>query len=286
MRRSAIAVAVVAAVLGVITGAVVLAHEDSGDSGAVATTAPATTPTATPRPRRRPSPATGRPTADPIPILMYHVIADPPAGAPFPELYVSGDAFAGQIAWLAAHGFHAVTLQDAYDHWRIGLRLPARPIVVSFDDGYHSQFATAAPILRRHRWPAVLNLQVRNMKRSWGLTPSQIRLLIAAGWELDAHTLTHPDLTKVEAAQLEREVNGSRVALRARFDVPVNFFCYPAGRLDDTVVAAVRAAGYLGATTTAPGVATPADLFRLDRVRIGRSDGVAGLAAKLHAAGG
>src|SRR6188508_966940 len=115
MRRSAIAVAVVAAVLGIIPGAVVLAHRDSGDSDAVATTAPTTTaPTVAPQPPPPPRPATGRPTDDPIPILMYHVIADPPADAPFPELYVSGDAFAGQIAWLAAHGFHGVTLQDAY----------------------------------------------------------------------------------------------------------------------------------------------------------------------------
>ncbi len=285
MRRSAIAVAVGATVLGVIAGAVVLAHRGSGNGSAVATTAPTPTPTATPKPRPPQNPATGRPTDDPVPILMYHIIADPPADAPFPELYVSGNAFGGQIAWLAAHGFHGVTLQDVYDHWRIGLRLPTHPIVVSFDDGYHSQFATAAPILHGHGWPGVLNLEVRNMKRSWGLSPHQVRLLISAGWELDAHTLTHPDLTKIGAAQLTREVNGSRVVLRARFDVPVNFFCYPAGRLDDTVVAAVRAAGYLGATTTAPGVATPSDLFRLERVRVGRSDGVAGLIAKLHAAG-
>ena len=69
------------------------------------------------------------------------------------------------------------------------------------------------------------------------------------------------------------------------FGVPVDFFCYPAGRLDDTVVAAVRSAGYLGATTTAPGLATPADIFRLNRVRVDRSDGVAGLAAKLARCG-
>jgi len=61
--------------------------------------------------------------------------------------------------------------------------------------------------------------------------------------------------------------------------------CYPAGRLDENVVQAVRSAGYSGATTTAPGLATPADMFRLNRVRVDRSDGVAGLAAKLHAAG-
>jgi peptidoglycan/xylan/chitin deacetylase (PgdA/CDA1 family) len=285
MPRSAIAAAVVAAFLGAAGALALGGCSDSGDGTAVATTAPATTTQPAHESPPHEKPATGRPTDDPIPILMYHVIADPPAGAPFPELYVSGAAFAGQVAWLAAHGYHAVTLQDAYDHWRIGQVLPTHPIVISFDDGYHSQFATAAPALRRHGWPGVLNLEVRNTERSWGLSPRQVQLLIAAGWELGAHTLTHPDLTKVDAAQLEHEVSGSRAALRARYGVPVNFFCYPAGRLNDTVVAAVRSAGYLGATTTEPGLATPGDPFRLNRVRVDRSDGVAGLAAKLHAAG-
>ena len=65
--------------------------------------------------------------------------------------------------------------------------------------------------------------------------------------------------------------------------MPVNFFCYPAGRYDDTVVAAVKAAGFLGATTTNYGLARPSDLYTLSRVRIDGSDGVKGFAAKLAA---
>jgi hypothetical protein len=63
----------------------------------------------------------------------------------------------------------------------------------------------------------------------------------------------------------------------------VNFFCYPAGRYDAAVVAAVQQAGYLGATTTTYGLARPGDLFTLARVRVSGSDGVKGLAAKLAA---
>jgi peptidoglycan/xylan/chitin deacetylase (PgdA/CDA1 family) len=216
---------------------------------------------------------------------MYHVIADPPADARYPELYVSGEQFAREIGWLDHQGYHAVTLRDVYRHWRFGRSVPSHPVVLTFDDGYHSQFATAAPILRSHGWVGVLDLEVLNTERSWGLSEEQIRLLIRDGWELAAHTLTHPDLTQLPAAELRHEVAGSRAELRATFGVPVDFFCYPAGRYNDVVVAAVEAAGYLGATTTAPGLATPADLFRLNRVRVDRSDGVAGLAAKLHAAG-
>jgi hypothetical protein len=66
------------------------------------------------------------------------------------------------------------------------------------------------------------------------------------------------------------------------FHQPVDFFCYPAGRYDDAVVAAVRAAGFLGATTEAEGFAKRDSLFTLDRVRVNGSDGVVGLAEKLE----
>ena len=64
-----------------------------------------------------------------------------------------------------------------------------------------------------------------------------------------------------------------------------NFFCYPSGRYDDAVVAAVKAAGYLGATTTNFGLARPQDLYTLARVRVNGGEGARGLAAALEAFG-
>jgi peptidoglycan/xylan/chitin deacetylase (PgdA/CDA1 family) len=219
----------------------------------------------------------------PVPILMYHVISSPPANAPYPDLYVPGKSFAAQVGWLARHGYHAVTLQQVFDSWRGARTLPAKPIVLSFDDGYLSQLKNALPVLKARHWPGVLNLEVANTKPVWGIRPPGVRKLIRAGWEIDAHTLTHPDLTAVGSAQLRDEVAGSRAAIRKAFHVPVNFFCYPAGRYNDTVIAAVQAAGYLGATTTNYGLARPGDLYTLDRVRINGSDGISTFAGKLEA---
>jgi peptidoglycan/xylan/chitin deacetylase (PgdA/CDA1 family) len=228
-------------------------------------------------------PARGGTRLRPVPILMYHVLSVPPANAPYPELYVRPADFAAEVSWLAGHGYHAVTLQRVFDSWRGAATLPAKPVVLSFDDGYLSDVKTALPVLKARRWPGVLNLEVANLAPVWGIRPPGVRKLIAAGWEIDAHTLTHPDLTKVGAAQLRDEVAGSRAAIRKRFHVPVNFFCYPAGRYDPAVIAAVQRAGYLGATTTDYGLARPGDLFTLARVRVSGSDGVKGLAAKLTA---
>jgi peptidoglycan/xylan/chitin deacetylase (PgdA/CDA1 family) len=218
----------------------------------------------------------GAPSPRPVPILEFHVVGDPPPGAPTPGLYDSVATFRAQLAWLAAHGYHAVTLHDVYESWTHGKALPARPVVLTFDDGYPEDYTTVLPLLRARGWVGNLNLQIGN------LVPKRVRELIAAGWEIDAHTFTHPDLTKTSAAQLRREVAGARTWIRNVFEQPVDFFCYPAGRYDAAVVAAVRRAGYLGAETELPGPASPANgLFTLHRIELLRTDGVAGMAAKL-----
>ena len=222
----------------------------------------------------------GRPT--PVPILMYHVISDPRAGAPFPELFVSAKDFAGQMRWLERHGYHPVTLRAVWDHWHRGTPLPKRPVVVSFDDGYRSVAQAALPPMRERGWPGVLNLTVKNLHVAGGISERQVRSLIAAGWEIDSHTISHPDLPSLGDRELARELAGSRRELRQRFAVPVDFFCYPAGSYDARVIAAVRRAGYLGATTTRDGLARPSEPYELRRVRVSRSDGVAGLATKLE----
>jgi peptidoglycan/xylan/chitin deacetylase (PgdA/CDA1 family) len=159
-------------------------------------------------------------------------------------------------------------------------------VVVTFDDGSASIRRNALPILRKLRWPGVLNLKLGNMRSRGGITPAQIRALLAAGWELDSHTISHPDLTGLSAGALEHEVSDSRWMIQRQFHVPANFFCYPAGRFDARVIAAVRAAGYRGATTTINGLAEQTDPFTLPRIRVSRGDGAAGLARKLQAVGG
>lgn len=225
------------------------------------------------------------PPGQPVPILMYHVIEAPPPGAPYPELYLPADAFANQMRYLAAHHFHAVTLQAVWAYWENGATLPVHPIVLSFDDGYRSQFTNAARTLRRYHWPGVLNLIVSHLHAgTYGLGPHMVQAMIAAGWEIDSHTSTHPDLTTLPASTMVREVEQSRRILRRLFNVPVNYFCYPAGRYNASVIATVRSAGYIAATTTNYGVAHPSQgRFTLDRIRVDGTDTATTLGQKLTA---
>ena len=174
-----------------------------------------------------------------VPILMYHVIEDPPAGAPSPQLYVSAARSRGRWRGSTATALR-ITLTEIWRNWHHGEALPPRPVVITFDDGYRSVFENALPVLEDLGWPGVLNLKVDNVGAPWGISERHVRKLAAAGWELGAHTITHPDLRTLDDAALEREVAGSRARIAKRFGVPVDFFCYPAGRYDRRVIAAVQ----------------------------------------------
>jgi peptidoglycan/xylan/chitin deacetylase (PgdA/CDA1 family) len=219
-----------------------------------------------------------KPYTGPVPILEYHVLGAPDAAAPYPELYVGRTDFTKQMDWLDEHGFQAVTLEQVEAAWYHGGTLPAKPVVLSFDDGYRPQFTFALPELRKHGWAGLLNLKAEGSD----LYESNVKAMIAAGWELAAHTIHHLDLTELGAAQLKEEVAGSRAILRQEYGAPVDNFCYPAGSFDPTVIAAVEAAGYVGATTEIPGYAESDAPFELARFEILRSTGVSGLAEDLQ----
>jgi peptidoglycan/xylan/chitin deacetylase (PgdA/CDA1 family) len=184
------------------------------------------------------------PHTGPVPILEYHVLGASPADAPYPELYVTRPDFHHQMDWLEEHGYEAVTLEMVERAWYHGGTLPAKPVVLSFDDGYRPQFTYALPELRRHGWPGVLNLKAEGSD----LYTSNVEAMIDAGWE---------------------------------YGVPVADFCYPAGQFDATVIAAVKAAGYTAATTEIAGEASREAPYELARFEILSSSGVAGLAEDL-----
>ena len=79
-------------------------------------------------------------------------------------------------------------------------------------------------------------------------------------------------------------MDGSRLSIHRTYGIPVDFFCYPAGRYDTAVVAAVRRAGYKAATTTQLGLASPSsDPYTLDRVRVQGGETASALLAELAA---
>jgi peptidoglycan/xylan/chitin deacetylase (PgdA/CDA1 family) len=200
--------------------------------------------------------ATGQPQVT-IPILEYHYIRvnpNPSDRLGF-NLSVTPSDFSAQLDWLVAHGYHAVTAADVAGYFRAGQTLPAKSVVLTFDDGYEDFYTAAWPALEAHSFTAVAYIVPGFLQAGGYLTNDQVLALDRAGVEIGSHTLHHVDLTKQPPPVLQAELRGSRDYLEKLLGHPVLDFCYPSGRFSPDVVAAVSEAGYQTAVTEMPGAA-------------------------------
>lgn len=119
-------------------------------------------------------------------------------------------------------------------------------VTTSWDDG-HPCDMKLSELLSEFGLKGTFYVALKNRERAV-MTRSELREL-SAQFEIGAHTLTHPDLRRVDDDMLTREVNGSKAELEAIIGARVNMFCYPRGRHNHRVRDAVKRAGFTSART-------------------------------------
>ncbi|WP_309715672.1 polysaccharide deacetylase family protein [Armatimonas sp.] len=218
----------------------------------------------------------------PIPILMYHAVETTERSDKYKHFYVTAKELQRQIKELKARGYQAISL-DQLVAGLAGGPLPAKPVVLTFDDGYQNVLTNVHPTLSEANWPYAIYLVSERLggRNEWVeaegydatplLTEDEIRELAQSPLvTLGAHTATHPKLDQLSLDTARSEIFRSKQQLEETFQRPMQHFCYPYGHFNNSVVALVREAGYLTATTTQHGRVQESgeDLLRLPRVSI------------------
>jgi peptidoglycan/xylan/chitin deacetylase (PgdA/CDA1 family) len=186
-------------------------------------------------------------------LLAYHAV-----GSWSPTLAIPEPALRAQLSLLRRRGYVGVTAAEAERRRQEGT-LPARAVVVTFDDGFRSVLR-AKPILEELGFPATVfavtsfvdsgeplrwpGLEQSEESLGW----SELELLRDAGWEVGSHTATHPLLPDLDDAELERELADSRATIQKRLG-SCETLAYPYGRADERTAVAAARAGYLAAFT-------------------------------------
>jgi peptidoglycan/xylan/chitin deacetylase (PgdA/CDA1 family) len=216
-----------------------------------------------------------------VPILMYHAVAAEPNDATR-ALSVTPRAFAEQMAVVADRGLTPVTTARLAAAWRGGRPLPARPVLITFDDGYEGVHRHALPVLARHGFPATLFVSTGWLRGPYDtggaldtmLGWDQVRELAAAGVEIGGHSHTHPQLDQVPAGDLRHELVRCREIVADQVGTAPLSFAYPYGYSDRRVRAAVRETGYAQALAVGNGLARRAQgPYALRRVTVRRRTG-------------
>jgi len=191
------------------------------------------------------------------------------------NLSVTPENFSHQMAWLQANGYHPIDFDDLRAYFLGQSPLPAKPVILTFDDGYRDLYTTAYPVLRAHNFKAVAYLVSGFLGAPNNVTRQQVLDMDAHGIQIGAHTYSHVDLTKTANGELTRQLGDSRSDLEHLGGHQVDEFCYPSGRFENRVMAAGQAAGYQTATTTQPGTRhAVADRFTWSRVRVSGGEGL------------
>jgi peptidoglycan/xylan/chitin deacetylase (PgdA/CDA1 family) len=191
------------------------------------------------------------PAATRLPVLCYHEIA-PTATTP---LTTPVKDFALHMEHLRKEGYTPITLEEARLFYWGSKRLPGKPILITFDDGYEGVYKYAVPILERYKFKSVLFLvvgRVGQAKPIPHLTWDELKKMKDSGlWEFGSHTFNlhvylreRLQLGGVYPNQLVADLRKSRVVLKKKLGVDATSFAWPYGRYDEATIQLAAKAGF------------------------------------------
>jgi peptidoglycan/xylan/chitin deacetylase (PgdA/CDA1 family) len=235
-----------------------------------------------------------------VPILMYHSIADEDEKEihAYYRTATARTVFATQMSDLHNAGYTVLSLADAVGRLADSSQTMARDVVITFDDGYRNFYTNAFPILNQHGYTATMFLPTSQIGKSRQtfkgrecLTWGEVRELQSHGISFGSHTVTHPQLYRLDARKIEEEVVASKETIEHELGCAVESFAYPYAFPEADVEfkkqlrQTLCQAGYkYGVCTTVGRPTHGSDLLFLKRLPVNSSDDVRLFRAKLTGA--
>ncbi len=209
-----------------------------------------------------------------IPILTYHSID-------LSGSVISTDSktFRRQMKFLFDNNFKVISLKTFAEHHFENKPLPLKSIILTFDDGFQNFYTTAFPILQDYNFTATVFLitdycgkfndwsgNLPSLERSKLMDWNEIKELAKHNIEFGAHSLTHPNLTKISLAESEREIVESKLAIESQLGIEVSDFAYPYG-ISNSAIKLLTQKHFKSACSTRMGkVKSDDDIFALKRL--------------------
>jgi peptidoglycan/xylan/chitin deacetylase (PgdA/CDA1 family) len=201
----------------------------------------------------------------PVPIFLWHSVGE---GGPNDKYDVSVAEFEQQLQILNDQNIATVTLDQVLDDWEGKTPLPAKAVVLTFDDGRQCLYDQVMPALLRHRAIGEVFLVTsflaesaaerkvigNNLGKHPYLTWPEVQAMLDSGaFVVEAHSVAHPPLRKLSERRQRAEIGDSRRELQRRLAVPVKYFAYPFGSFSATTLQLTEQAGYRAAFSVSKG---------------------------------
>jgi GT2 family glycosyltransferase/peptidoglycan/xylan/chitin deacetylase (PgdA/CDA1 family) len=228
-----------------------------------------------------------------LPVLMYHQVGALKRNT-YADLTVEPGQFAIHMQWLAENGYEPISCFDWLAWCESAKPLPAKPVLITFDDAYADLVNYAFPVLRDRGFRAIVFVPTAYVGESniWDqangsasirlMTAESIKKWAANGIDFGAHSRTHPELDGISVSALEEEVEGSRADLESIIESPVTAFAYPYGNYNELVTEAVGRSFQLAFTTEDGLNHLGTNLMRLHRTMVKPNDSLVDFASRVQ----
>lgn len=229
-----------------------------------------------------------------VKVLMYHrVESDGPCSDSYPWT-VTVSQLRRHLQLITRWGYTPICFEDILTYNDGMLRLPKRPVILTFDDGCSRTadnvmsvfsdfgargtfFVLGNRLITSSEWDSGRGYRVVTL-----LNHRQVRELHTAGFEVGSHTMSHPNLTSIPPTEIEREVIDSKKALEDLLQEEIVTFAYPFGAVNHHAKRIVEDAGYdFGCGVYSGPPKFGMDPFNVRRVPVTRNTTVFDLALKM-----
>ena len=166
-----------------------------------------------------------------VPVLCYHQIREWRGNESrgVKDVVVPPATFKSHLQLLADSGYQTVLPDDLYAYLTTGKPLPAKPIMLTYDDSDHDQYAIAAPEMKKHGFKGVFFIMTVSLGRSIYMNRTQIKELSDEGHVIASHTWDHKNVKKYKEEDWETQIVKPARQLEEITGKPVQYFAYPFG---------------------------------------------------------
>jgi len=185
-----------------------------------------------------------------LPILMYHNITeDASLIEDASSVQITPEVFEEHIVALKEAGYTSISLKEYYDHCTNGVTLPEKPVIITFDDGYISNYKYAYPILKNHGQKAVIFVITSRMGATdvdfHHFTWEEAAEMENSGYiEIESHSHNHPDFSVLSNFKTILEMRVAKYLIETNLKKECKFFAYPYGKINSLSSSVAKLAGY------------------------------------------
>lgn len=181
-----------------------------------------------------------------VPVLCYHHIRDakPGQSETFKSYSVSPVQFAEQMKALKDSGYETVLPDQLYNYLAFGKKLPAKPVMITFDDTDLEQFTIGAKEMEKYGFRGVYFLMTISINRPRYMSTEQIKILSDSGHAVESHTWDHSMVTKYSGDDWNKQFIQPMQKVEAITGKPAQYFAYPFGLWNKAAIPELKKAGY------------------------------------------